>query len=1092
MLSSTTKPFSHSNDSVELVVVTHVVDAITFWAQNVNEDKEAEKMDAILAQQCPTAPRLTGRPDPQKFYGACYSEDRCWYRCKVQQQVDDKFNVSYIDYGNTEVVGRSDLVELPEGLQSPALAKKYKFWGFHLSSEQDSPHYVQGKSFLQNMIFGKKLRINKKSVCFDGTILVQAFQGSHDIGEEVLKFKFAKVSLPGNKESPFPVKALQTQTGLWSSKGPQADSDNPGSIGCMPKLRPAFSNQMSQGMMEQGTSATLMPPNVPEKEKEANENQSHSAETVIQQLCSQVTEQMLNEVKSELQMAREEVKKKNKEIGKLEEEKSAFQKRADHLEQELKEARLELQNVRKVCLQKEKSVEVHFDSTVGDRFSQLAQKVEAVRKNRESNPFSTAGDRLLESITVVVNNRIVMPSTSEKLEVAWKDYMHALQKLKDCQTKGELEDLVKSRNQSCGLLLTAINDFLMEVDNLPISKRLESLKGVSSSLKSVFIDDSKEPVSEDNVEVQAIEKFCEWKNQSHQNSRSGQEATDKALCALSDWAANASKFFCLREKSTVTLEAVSEGLDDLLKQAEAAVHEDLSYHLYQQDSEEMKLMLNAFRKVMQSIHKEQNLLCGIREKCEMNKKFKQEMLQWQNSTPKADELLCIKKRIKSLRSQLRWKLVEVGCLEEADELDFPEILKKKEEIAETRNALFWEIRHEKEEYIKLGELVKGNFPELVLLYPETDINDYLSSEGLLMKSLDRDIFDAEPMRELSGRRPLLCTEFQGQKVVLKGYSVDEESEVRMLEQAARYHKAQSQSPSNAVPLLGLFFGKSDPLAYIMVPYFSIGSLRAMQKINPLIHTEIGKVMRGVLTGLQCLHAAGITHASLNPNNVFVLNRELGILGDYDFTKTQEQRAVDSGMVAGSISLVAPELRRGQLPSPTSDMYAFGGLVLWLYAPDFNGALENVQQAPEFTGLQLYINSQNELRVPEPQRLRCQTQHQSQASLKDMRTHVMMSLGIALLMLTAGSAYPMKPVNPGESVPAEELAKYYSALRHYINLITRQRYGKRSAPPALLSDLLMTESEESIPRLWFGEPSGESRLRFGSVHSFFPTPIYARK
>ncbi len=40
-----------------------------------------------------------------------------------------------------------------------------------------------------------------------------------------------------------------------------------------------------------------------------------------------------------------------------------------------------------------------------------------------------------------------------------------------------------------------------------------------------------------------------------------------------------------------------------------------------------------------------------------------------------------------------------------------------------------------------------------------------------MKSLDRDMFDAEPMKELSGRRPLLSTDFQGQKVVLKvGYS----------------------------------------------------------------------------------------------------------------------------------------------------------------------------------------------------------------------------------------------------------------------------------------------------------------------------------
>ncbi|KAM9832291.1 peptide Y-like [Neosynchiropus ocellatus] len=80
------------------------------------------------------------------------------------------------------------------------------------------------------------------------------------------------------------------------------------------------------------------------------------------------------------------------------------------------------------------------------------------------------------------------------------------------------------------------------------------------------------------------------------------------------------------------------------------------------------------------------------------------------------------------------------------------------------------------------------------------------------------------------------------------------------------------------------------------------------------------------------------------------------------------------------------------------------------------------------------------------------------------------LCLLVVWTTFADAYPPKPELPPSNASQEEWAKYHAAIRHYVNLITRQRYGKRSSPQQEVAWLLFgaDSNQDSEPRVDYND------------------------
>ncbi|XP_078297482.1 serine/threonine-protein kinase 31 isoform X3 [Panthera onca] len=850
---------THYN-KVEDVVGSHVEDAVTFWAQSISRNKDIMKIGCSLSEVCPHANSVFGNLDPKKIYGGLFSEDKCWYRCKVLKIIsDEKCLVRYIDYGNTEILNRSDIVEIPLDLQFSSVAKKYRLWGLQIPSGQEVTQFDQGRTFLGSLIFEKEIKMRIKATYQDGTVIAQAEYGSVDIGEEVAKKGFAEKC------------RLTSSTNICEEK-----KSDPGQL-VLRNLKspiPTWGHRSNQSAFSRPKGRLSGRMNLDSKnENDAGNHVTFPKDSLAVGDFNLGSNVSLAKIKQDQKLIEENERLKT--------EKEVLLESYKTLESKVEQTIQELQQEKATTMDLTKHLESTLKTRVGTRMKNLAAKVEILKEIRRVNINVRFGNDLSDALQVLEEECFTNPASLTELERIWAEYGLAQENIQICENVNEVSILIARRNEVQQKLNMAVEVFILEVDELPLNKRLKTLQDLSTSLEAVY-GKAKEGVNSEEI----LKKFYDWKCDKREEFTSVRSETEVSLQRLVGWFQNTVKAFDLSVEEPLTSEDTIGVIDEILEKTESSVCKELELSLIEQGDADKEIILNTYSQVLQKIRLEERLIATVQSK------YKDSI--------------------------------------ESDDHDGSEIEKIKQEITDLRNSVFQEVYREQEEYEKLNSLVHKWFPELPLLFPEIGLLKYMKSGGLLTMSLERDLLDAEPMKELSGKRPLVCSEVNGQIILLKGYSVDVDTEARVIQRTAAYHRAwrETKEDSGLLPLIFLFLCKSDPMAYLMVPYYPRANLSAVQASVPLTSEEALKVMRGVAQGLHTLHKADIIHGSLHQNNVFALNREQGIVGDFDFTKSVNQRA-SVNMMVGDLSLISPELKMGKPASPSSDLYAYGCLLLWL-------------------------------------------------------------------------------------------------------------------------------------------------------------------
>ena len=217
-----------------------------------------------------------------------------------------------------------------------------------------------------------------------------------------------------------------------------------------------------------------------------------------------------------------------------------------------------------------------------------------------------------------------------------------------------------------------------------------------------------------------------------------------------------------------------------------------------------------------------------------------------------------------------------------------------------------------------------------------------------------------------------------------------------------------------------------PCLFLTMKLLAGETLAARLKFaRPTSSEETIAIVRQLVAGIAAIHAAGIVHGDIKPNNLMLDGSGAAVclsIMDFGLARLHESENTvrTRSVIAGTPGYIAPELYHGQRPSQATDLYALGVLLHVLLTgsmPECVGGL-SVEPSPKLAlaaTAGLFAPAIRELISPHPAN-RCTAFEKLRAHLDGRATTTGITASV-VTAITAPLAIALRPPHPAPSLPA---------------------------------------------------------------------------